>query len=249
MSEKIIYGLVFSCCLLFNTIVNAQEDEGVIMPPVVMDTVYEVTEQMHGSNEILLVDSISSVKTRKLNETDLNRIRQDEDYWYANEKLPEKEKPSATAPGKSWVDIIFWILVGGGFIALLIWFLTSSNIFLFRKRSATIPLESETIEENIYELDFEKEIHKAVKAGNYRMAVRMLYLQLLRNLSEREIIRYSTDKTNSQYLSQLSGTSYYNEFFTLTRHFDYIWYGEFPLTQDGYVLLEKDFRQFNSRLS
>ncbi len=247
MPEKITYSILLGCCLLFNATVNAQEGEGVIMVPTV-DTVYEVNDQMNGSNEILPVDSISLVPARKVNEAASKRIRKDEDYWYANEKLPGKEKP-AKATGRSWADILFWILLGAGFIALLTWFLTSSNVFLFRKKHANIPLDTEDAEENIYELDFEKEIHKAVRSGNYRMAVRMLYLQLLRNLSDREIIQYSTDKTNSQYLAQLSGTKFYNDFFTLTRHFDYIWYGEFPLTEEGYALLEKDFRQFNSKLS
>lgn len=52
--------------------------------------------------------------------------------------------------------------------------------------------------ENIGEL-----IASAVKDGDFRLAIRYYYLQLLRQLNQKELIKYEFQKTNSEYLNEI----------------------------------------------
>ena len=136
----------------------------------------------------------------------------------------------------------------GVFVALLIWLLSGSNISLFRRSPNDIETGEEAAEENIFELNFEKEIQAAVASGNYRLGVRLMYLQVLRRMADRGIIRYTAEKTNSDYIFELASTKYYRDFARLTRNFDFIWYGKFPISPDSFSVLQKDFSSFKQSL-
>lgn len=103
--------------------------------------------------------------------------------------------------------------------------------------------------EDIFEMNFEKEIQKAVAEKNFRLAVRLLYLRTLRDLSDKNLISYTHEKTNADYLFQLAGTSYYKSFFRLTRDFEYTWYGQFELSQENFSFIQNDFSSFKQQLS
>lgn len=78
------------------------------------------------------------------------------------------------------------------------------------------------------------------------MAIRLMYLRLLKNLSERNIIQYKQDRTNLDYLMQLHPTRYYNGFFRITRNYEYSWYGEFPVSNEAYGIIKKEFDNFEN---
>ena len=151
---------------------------------------------------------------------------------------------------KPWVNSLVWFIIIGSFIAVLVWYLASSNISLFRKRSAAISLEEdEVLTEDIFEIRYEKEIQAAIASQNYRLAIRLMYLRTLRELSDRQLIQYTQEKTNSAYLYQLYNTKYYKNFFQLTREFEYTWYGKFQLSPEAFGLVERDFNDFKQQLS
>lgn len=243
--------------LLFSFNANAQDstitDE---VPPVEMaDTsVYETTISHYQFKE---VSSAGRVDVRSIPNQEVQKVKSDEEYWYANLTPPRKKKETESSAktgsisDKSWFNTLFWIIVIGGFLALLIWFLATSNVSLFRRKVKTPdgenPVEIET--ENIFEIKFEREIQKAIDVGNFRLAVRLMYLQTLKDLSLRNLITYTHEKTNTDYLFQLAGSSYYKTFFRLTRSFDYTWYGHFPLSQERFSVIQNDFNSFKQQLS
>ncbi len=199
----------------------------------------------------------SEIDVRRIPGDELNATKSDDDYWYVNE-APVREKQKVQPPKKrktvfntKWFQTLFWILLIGGFIALLIWFLATSNISLFRKKQKMVPGDENTGDEteNIFEMNFEKEIQQAVSDENYRLAVRLMYLRTLKDLSNRNLINYTHEKTNSDYLFQLAGSSYYINFFRLTRSFDYTWYGQFLLSKEGFSTVQDDFNNFKQQLS
>jgi len=87
-----------------------------------------------------------------------------------------------------------------------------------------------------------------VTGGQYRLAVRLWYLRLLKELSNREIIQYKQDKTNLDYLMQVYNTGYYSRFFRLTRHFEYSWYGHFEVDRLTYDRIASEFLQFENEI-
>jgi hypothetical protein len=132
----------------------------------------------------------------------------------------------------------------------MILFLLKSNPKLFRKKATAVYTNDELqITENIFSINYHEELKKALAQNEYRTAVRLQYLQLLAQLSGKELIEYQEGRTNSDYLVQLYSTPYYKGFKTLTRHFDYAWYGQFPITKEAYQTIETDFATFRSSMS
>jgi hypothetical protein len=43
---------------------------------------------------------------------------------------------------------------------------------------------------------------------------------------------------------QLQPTAYYRDFFRVTRHYEYSWYGEFNVSADAYSIIRHEFDQF-----
>ena len=228
------------------------EYDTLIAPPVAMEENSSTYE-----SEIFL-DSFSihlpTVVARKIPDSTIRNLQNHKDYWYANQVMAKKKKmkPEEEEPlmESTWVDSLLWFIIIGGFIAVLVWYLVSSNIRLFRKRSAPISLEEDAVlNEDIFEIKYEKEIQSAIASQNYRLAIRLMYLRTLKELSDRNIIHFAQEKTNSEYLRQLINTSYYKNFFQLTREFEYTWYGKFQLSPEAFSSVEKDFNEFKQQLS
>jgi len=70
--------------------------------------------------------------------------------------------------------------------------------------------------------------------GEWRLALRALYLQLLVLLHERGQIRYERQRTNGEYVLALRGEPAGEPFDQLTAIFDRAWYGNRPLGEAGY---------------
>lgn len=246
---------IFSFILFLN--VNSQDTipTVVVEPPTeTADTVYETSPT---NNYHFKEASAGNVYVKKISQEKINQVKSDDDYWYAN-LAPQREKKKSESiqkqPGifnEAWFKTLFWFFVIAGSVALLIWFLATSNISLFRRKEK--PVDGSNLQEvitgNIFEMNFEKEIQKAIDASNYRMAVRLMYLRTLRDLSLHNVINYTHEKTNTDYLFQLAGSPYYKNFFRLTRDFDYTWYGHFPLSQESFSLIQNDFNSFKQQLS
>lgn len=198
-----------------------------------------------------------TLELRQVPATTINSLKAKDEFWYADKEF-RKEKSREAAPGgdffewpgrQQWYRILAWIIIIGGFLAVLIWFLASSNVGLFRRKSKLIAgATEEEAAENIFEINYQKEIDNAVQRGDYRLATRLLFLHLLKNLAEKNIIQYKQERTNFDYLLQLNSTGYYKDFFRLTRNYEYAWYGEFEVNRDIFTIIKNDFDNFNNRL-
>lgn len=199
-----------------------------------------------------------SVKLREVNAATIKAQQADEEFWYANYSF-KKEKPKEDEPKENnsrplidspALETILWVIVVVGFITFLAVFLMNGNVGIFR-RSKTIR-DREMAEENfddIFAINYEQQIEKAAAEGNYNFGVRLLYLRLLRTLAERNIIEYKQDRTNFDYLLQLQPTKYYKEFFRLTRHYEYGWYGQFPMQKEQFDQIRRQFADFDRTLN
>jgi len=76
----------------------------------------------------------------------------------------------------------------------------------------------------------------AARAGDFRTAVRKLYVSLLYELSERGLIELEDSATNHEYLrkaARFAGIAAPMRY--LTERFDYVWYGMFPASEDDFA--------------
>ncbi|MCY7357559.1 MAG: DUF4129 domain-containing protein, partial [Rudanella sp.] len=100
------------------------------------------------------------------------------------------------------------------------------------------------LKEDIHAINFEQELEIAAEQGNYRLGVRLLYLRTLKQLTDRHLIDWNPNKTNQQYAYEVANQPFATEFNALTRDFDYVWYGDFPVDKAQFEALKADFGQF-----
>ena len=190
-----------------------------------------------------------TLKFRKLPDNVINALREDKAFWYANEsfkKRKKKERVNFTA--QPVFQTILWLVIISGFVTFLILYLKSSNAGLFRKSSNIADEEAEIENNDIFSINYQKEITRAVGMNNYRLAVRLMFLRLLRDLSIQNLIQYRQDSTNFDYMMQLRSTRMYPDFFRLARNYEYSWYGQFEIDKEKYSIIKNEFENFERKL-
>ena len=139
--------------------------------------------------------------------------------------------------------VIFWIAAISLFVFLVYKLFLSNSSILSRSRkniAADIPVAEE---EDLNDAD--SLLPNAIRSGNYRLAVRYLYIQLLRRLSEKKFIEINRNKTNYEYVNEVRKHKFANEFASLTLQYEYVWYGEYPVDERLFEQIQTGFIQFN----
>lgn len=238
---------------------TAYTEEGVKEPGD--ETGYDEAEEERNNKSRFseqLYGDCTLVKQRHLPDGYTDKLKKDKNFWYADVAIKKKENKQTAAADRhyipfgqrTWVKTLLWLIIIGGFAAAVMWYLAGSEVGLFRKKQIPVAAVDETDEmpEDIFAINYQKEIDKATAKGDYRMAVRMMFLRLLKNLSDKNIINYKQDKTNLDYLVEMHASAYYSDFFKLTRHYEYSWYGKFDISQEAYHVMAHEYDQFDRNL-
>lgn len=115
-------------------------------------------------------------------------------------------------------------------LLLIIWFLYKKRPELFmRLKKSQMAYHVE--EDTIYGIDFGKEIEAVLLRSDYREAVRLLYLQTLKQLSDAEQIDWQPFKTPTEYIYEIKQEEQRGYFRKLTNSFLRVRYGNFEASQ------------------
>ncbi len=148
-------------------------------------------------------------------------------------------------------NTFYTVLIILGVIAIIFLILKinkMSKTNLFRK-GANDNLKYAVEDENINTINFEEEISKALNNSNYRLAIRLVYLQSLKLLSDKEIIVWQLNKTNSNYANEINSSSLKILFTGITNIFEYSWYGDAAVENDNYEIMQEKFTEIKNTLS
>ncbi len=157
--------------------------------------------------------------------------------------------------GSSFLDGIF----NSGILQTILWMAAIAlllfiiyKLFLsnavFSKRSKKATVEVDQDEEDVtLTNNYDSLLRKAYNAGELRMAMRFLFLKTLQKLNDRELIRYSVDKTNSNYVKELPPAKR-SLFASLALYYEYIWYGNATVSKETFDAIEIKFNEFLNRL-
>jgi hypothetical protein len=212
------------------------------------DTDYE--HRNYFEHKAALADTI---ELRQVPGSIVDSLKKDDAFWYANhvfEKKVAKEKNFRTGkPPLQWMNMTTLLVIVVLFLGILAWYLLQNNIVGRRKTVIGEKVTEDITGENIFDINYQKEIEKAVNTGDYRLAIRLMFLRLLKELSQKKIIEYKQERTNFDYLVQLYRTGYYNDFFRLTRNYEYAWYGKFDVSPETFKIIKNEFESFDHRLS
>ena len=104
-----------------------------------------------------------------------------------------------------------------------------------KKRGRKRTVLGEEIEAGTSPRDLADAARAAARAGDFRAAIRKLYISLLYELAERNVIELDDSFTNHEYLSSLSRfNSLIPPMQYLTDRFDYCWYGMLPSSEEEF---------------
>lgn len=92
-------------------------------------------------------------------------------------------------------------------------------------------------------------LETARKEENYKLAVRYYYLKNLQELDRKEIINYKTEKTNADYRAEIPSENLGNQFSKITRIYEFIWYGDFKVSEEDFQLAENAFLRMEKLLN
>lgn len=150
--------------------------------------------------------------------------------------------------GSGIVQLLFWMVVIV-FVLFIIYRLFLADGVFQRRSTAAKNAAAEVEEEEIgHDTDFDALIRAALQNGKYRLAVRYQYLRTLHTLAAKNFVELAPDKTNFQYVREITNPGHQNEFAALTLHYEYVWYGEFDIEKSIYQKIENNFTSFNKKI-
>lgn len=170
-------------------------------------------------------------------------------------ELQYEEEAPVTDTGQSWVRrLLRWIgslfktsayrnggryiIYGGFLVAFIVVVLRLLQIELTgafgrAPRRASLAYTSEP--DDIHAPDFAARLAAAEADGNYRLAVRLGFLSVLKHLTDRGLLDWRPEKTNADYLAEMPPSPLRSAFVIVVRQFEYAWYGEWALTPVHYA--------------
>lgn len=158
---------------------------------------------------------------------------------------------SSTDSGFTKILFIFlkWFLIalGVAIVTFIVVKVLGLDLKLLMGKSKDVDVPYEESLENIHEINFDEQLENAILNGNYRLAVRLLYLKTLKHLSDNNLIDWQLEKTNNAYVLEIADENYKREFKKLTYQFEYIWYGEFFIDQNSFKPINQSFQEFNQK--
>ncbi|RYU86152.1 DUF4129 domain-containing protein [Mucilaginibacter terrigena] len=165
--------------------------------------------------------------------------------WQFILKIFSKKGKASTGGNKILGDILM-IAACVFIIYALLKMLKLDGLFKRKPKDATLAYSESAEDINI--IDFDKDIANATAIRNYRLAVRLLYLQSLKLLNDARLIDWQISKTNSVYIHEITDAAQKQSFKLLTRQFEYVWYGDLPIDNNSFKTIDALFSDFRRML-
>jgi len=246
--RKIIYGWLI--CLLLTgtgnsvfaqdtTVVAAPDEEYVEDEEDQQTTVRTVDTPTMREVPVPVVDSLKKLKVFE--------YANDPEYWI-KEKDKEYKPGFWDFVGRLFMNVYFkwfiYLLFGSVLLWALYKIIISNNLFLFQSKNKK--LREEIVEDEIQmeESTLDQKIAQMIAEKNYRPAVRYLYIKVLQQLNEKGWIKYHAQATNYDYINQMSQNKWSTDFRFLTTVYEYVWYGEFEITDEQFSIVHSRFNNF-----
>lgn len=210
--------------------------------------------QKTAGNQPVLKDTVE-VQKIKVTETVLDEYRNNKSFQYIEKSYAPGLLERLLLLLSQWIGfqylataapwLLYTILILAFIVLILVLFRSHfQGIFLHDKKEG-INITRNEIDESV---NFEELLNDALARNNYNLAVRYLYLILLRQLNTLKLISYKPGKTNIEYISEINNPEIVPLFRTVTRNYEYAWYGQFPLDQQAYRTIEDSCKNLTEKL-
>jgi hypothetical protein len=215
-----------------------------------------------GIAQVPVIHDTATVSIRQFAPARINEYKSHPDFQYEPLAAPSRTfwdrfwewfwQKAEDLLGKGKTGMVLKYLLVAAVIGVSVFFVLKlsgmSGEGLFGKSGKRAGPDYSVFEENIHTINFDQAIQQAIEDRNYRFAIRLLYLQSLKNLADRELISWQINKTNIAYVQELKGHAYEEDFRYLTAQFEFHWYGEASAGETGFHTVKAQFDRFNKQL-
>ena len=179
----------------------------------------------------------------RFNKSKWEKLRSKTDY---REKARKERTPgSFSLPNLSFAGPVFRFILFAlllGILGFLIYKLLSNYLFTGNKKvREKKSYRIEDLEEHLEEIDLDAFLQQALKEQQYKLALRIYYLMIMKELAARKFIKWKKEKTNATYLTEMRQHEQYAPFKALTFHFEQVWYGDLSVQESLFTTLQPKF--------
>ncbi|MFI5192777.1 MAG: DUF4129 domain-containing protein [Chitinophagales bacterium] len=198
-------------------------------------------------------DADNEIIARQVQDQKVKEYQRQPDFAYANDSDYWKKDAPPEQPGwflnmllsgiTRWIILILFLLV----IAYGIYRLAKENSFPLMQRRRKKEPETGTAALPEYESigDLDKAISRFTEEGDFRMAVRYMYIRLIRMAFEKNNIPFKSSSTNSEIVEAFPDPQQSRDFRLLATAYEYIFYGGFVPAREQFDVLQQKFSAFH----
>ena len=137
---------------------------------------------------------------------------------------------------------------GGGFLLILLLsiVLAFAVIYLFFLKDKDTTISKEHIDDlpptEIPKSELERMLEAAIAIKDFRKAIRIYFIFILKDLTQKEWIVWNKKKTNMLYIREMKGRPFYKEFKKAVSIYEVVWYGKRSVSEEEYFDVEPFFK-------
>ncbi len=205
-----------------------------------------------------LLNDSSKIQIRQPDEVQQQKLMDNPDYQYDRGGPAPKtwwdrfkewigksiERIFDSSGGRLGLSVLPYIIVFAVIIIVILLLLKNDLRSVFYGKSAALTIDFKEFQEDIHNLNFDDLIADAVTKKDYRRAVRLHFLKLLKELTDKNLITWQIDKTNNDYSIELSKSTFSTKFKELALVYEYIWYGDLQLDETNFKSSIAKFKEF-----
>jgi hypothetical protein len=160
---------------------------------------------------------------------------------------PSAPTPATPSSFNSLSPLGWTLLVIGLLLVLALVFYAIRGVRLSLVRDAKARAEAALEEEHISATEALDRAQTQARDGDYRTAVRYLYLSSLLWLDEHKLLRYDRSLTNREYLEQVRGNSALSsQLVPVVGTFERVWYGKREIAEQDFLAYEAQIQELRS---
>lgn len=185
--------------------------------------------------------------TEGLDYTKKNKKKKKEPRDRSNRRRNNREpifNPFDFSNGAADFFRFLFVLIAVSVGAFILFRIMGGKVILSNKRvrqSTDFNIE-ELDEETIKETELDRYLREAIQKKDYRLAIRIYYLEVLKQLTISRFISFKKDKTNREYINEMRPSTHYEGFREITLAFDKAWYGEKDITSNDFDAVSPKFQ-------
>ena len=170
----------------------------------------------------------------------------------SSQYTPPPDPPPRINPGAfNGMGFLFYIFLFLFAVALifLIYYLFVNSERKGAKIDGTVIEDFEAVNPTEIPLtELQRLLQEALAKKDYRGAIRIYFIFIIRDLAEKRWIHWEKEKTNFHYLREMSGKNEFDDFNVSVSYFEFIWYGKREIDAEKFEEIRPKFTRLLDKL-